>query len=96
VYLLVETGAASPAPLVDVDGVAGAWWGATAGEVPEHHATAQAGDQLTYLFLADDPVAVAERLRPVLERRWADAGVGGQLAAPFHVAHAHALSRHLP
>lgn len=96
VYLLVERGSAPAAPLVDVDGVVGAWWGASALDVPERYSAAQAGDQLTYLFLDDDPVAVADRLRPVLERRWADAGVAGLLAAPFHVAHADDLARHLP
>jgi hypothetical protein len=100
VYLLIErlggTGAASAAPLLDVDGVAGAWWGATAADVPEQYSLAQAGDQLTYLFLADDPVAVASRLRPALEQRWADGGTEGLFAAPFFVAHADDLGRHLP
>ena len=57
---------------------------------------AQPGDQLTYLFLDDDPVAVAARLQPVLEQRWADTEVIGLFAAPFFVAHADDLSRHLP
>lgn len=100
VYLLIErlagTGAEGAAPLLDVEGVAGAWWGATAADVPERYSIAQPGDQLTYLFLADDPVAVAERLRPVLEQRWADSGTHGVFAAPFFVAHADELSRHLP
>jgi hypothetical protein len=96
VYLLVEHGDASPEPLLAVDGVAGAWWGATATDVPEQYSIAQPGDQLTYLFLADDPVAVGERLRPVLEQRWADSGTPGLFAAPFHVAHADDLARHLP
>jgi len=96
VYLLVEHGSASPAPLVDVDGVAGAWWGATAADVPERYSIAQSGDQLTYLFLADDPVAVAARLRPALEQRWADTDAAALLAAPFHVADPHDLARHLP
>jgi hypothetical protein len=96
VYLLVEQGCASAAPLVAVDGVAGAWWGATASGVPERYSLARPGDQLTYLFLADDPVAVAGRLQPVLEQRWSDADVRGLFAAPFHVAHADDLSRHLP
>jgi hypothetical protein len=96
VYLLVERGNASAAPLVDVDGVAGAWWAPTASGVPEAYTLAQSGDQLTYLFLDDDPVAVAARLQPVLEERWDDGGVTGLLAAPFFVAHADDLSRHLP
>jgi hypothetical protein len=96
VYLLVELGTAPAASLVDVDGVAGAWWGASAADVPERYSIAQPGDQLTYLFLDDDPVAVARRLQPVLERRWAGTGSVGLLAAPFFVAHADALTRHLP
>jgi hypothetical protein len=96
VYLLVEHGAAPAAPLVDEAGIAGAWWAPTASDVPEAYSIAQPGDQLTYLFLDDDPVAVAERLRPVLEQRWADSGVTGLFAAPFFVAQAHELSRHLP
>ncbi len=96
VYLLVEHGTASAAPLVDVDGVAGAWWGATAADVPEQYSLAQPGDQLTYLFLDDDPVVVAGRLQPVLEARWGSGDVTGLLAAPFHVVHADDLARHLP
>jgi hypothetical protein len=96
VYLLVEEGSASAASLVDVDGVAGAWWAPTASGVPAEYTVAQPGDQLTYLFLDDDPVAVAARLQPVLQQRWADAGVVGLFAAPFFVAHADDLSRHLP
>ena len=96
VYLLIEHGTASAAPLVDVEGVAGAWWAPTASDVPEQYSLAQPGDQLTYLFLDDDPVAVAGRVRPVLEQRWADSGATGLFAAPFHVAHADDLARHLP
>ena len=100
VYLLIErlegTGTASAAPLVDVDGVAGAWWAPTATDVPDEYTLAQPGDQLTYLFLADDPVAIAARLRPRLEQRWADGAVTGLFAAPFFVAHADDLDRHLP
>ncbi len=96
VYLLVEHGTSSAAPLVDVDGVAGAWWGETASGVPSAYTVAQPGDQLTYLFLDDDPVAVAARLQPVLEARWVDSGVTGLFAAPFFVAHADDLGRHLP
>jgi len=96
VYLLVDQGRASAAPLVAVDGVAGAWWGATAPDVPEQYSLARPGDQLAYLFLDSDPVTVADRLRPVLEQRWADTGAVGLLAAPFHVAHADDLAAHLP
>ncbi len=100
VYLLVErldqTGTESAAPLVEVDGVAGTWWAETAADVPGDYSLAQPGDQLTYLFLDDDPVAVADRLRPVLEQRWTDTGAVGLFAAPFHVARADDLGRNLP
>jgi hypothetical protein len=96
VYLLIEQGTASGAPLVEVEGVAGAWWAPSAPDVPAAYSLAQPGDQLTYLFLGDDPVAVGDRLRPVLEQRWADTGAVGLFAAPFFVAHADDLARHLP
>jgi hypothetical protein len=96
VYVLIEQGTTPAAPLVEVDGVAGAWWAPTAADVPESYSIAQPGDQLTYLFLDDDPVAVAARLQPVLEQRWADTGLVGLFAAPFFVAHADDLTRHLP
>ncbi len=96
VYLLIERGTASAGPLVEVDGVAGAWWAATAADVPEGYSLAVPGDQLTYLFLDDDPVAVAARVRPVLEQRWSDTGSVGLFAAPFYVADAHHLTDRLP
>ena len=37
-------------------------------------ASAPAGQQLTYCFLDEDPVATASRLRPVLEKRWETTG----------------------
>jgi hypothetical protein len=95
VYFLIERGTAAPTALLDVDGVAGAWW-AGAADVSERYSDAVPGDQLTYLFLDDDPVAVANRLRPVLEARWADTGAAGLLAAPFFIADAHHLTDHLP
>ena len=82
VYLLLEHGTTSPADLVDVDGVGGAWSVASQ-DVDKRLASAPAGRQLTYCFLDDDPVATAERLRPVLTARWARADVEPLLAAPF-------------
>jgi hypothetical protein len=95
VYLLIERGSASPTPLVDVAGVAGAWWGAAA-DVPDGHSTAQPDSQVTYLFLDDDPVAVADGLQPALKQRWADTDIVGLFAAPFYVAHADDIAAHLP
>jgi hypothetical protein len=96
VYLLVEHGAASPVDLLEVDGVAGAWWGPAAEGLRARWSSAVAGDQVTYLFLDDDPAAVGERLRPRLASRWAADGPTPLLAAPFHVARADALDAHLP
>ena len=96
VYLLIEHGTASAAPLVDVDGVAGAWWAPTAADVPEQYSLAQPAISSPTCSSTTTPVAVAGRLRPVLEQRWADSGVTGLFAAPFHVAHADDLARHLP
>jgi len=95
-YVLIERGEASPAALVDVPGVMGTWWGGTVPlDVP--YATADnAGLQFTYCFLDDDPVEVAERLRPVLDERWSDAAVVPLLAAPFHPIVRYEWARYLP
>ena len=42
------------------------------------------------------PVAVAERLRPAVEQRWAGGDVVPLLAAPFHVPVDFDWGRHLP
>lgn len=52
--------------------------------------------EITYCYLDDDPVAVADRLRPAVERRWAGGGVVPLLAAPFHVPVDLDWGRHLP
>jgi hypothetical protein len=95
VYLLLESGAADPAGLVDVDGVGGVWSVASQ-DVDERLASAPAGQLLTYCFLDDDPVAVANRLRPVLTARWEQAGVDPLLAAPFHPVVPYQWDRHVP
>src|SRR5215211_5434032 len=84
VYLLLEAGTAPASSLIAIDGVAGAWW-AIAAPVDERVSSAVAGTQVTYLFLDDDPVAVAARLRSELDRRWDRTGCAPLLAAPFHV-----------
>jgi hypothetical protein len=94
-YLLVERGAAPAARLTDVPGVAGAWWGGMM-PVADRYATAEPGVQITYCFLDGDPVAVAGRLRPVLEQRWAVTGVVALLAAPFHTVLGSDCARYLP
>jgi hypothetical protein len=94
VYLLLELGEASPADLLDVDGVGGAWSAASIG-VPGF-IKAQAGQHITYCFLDDDPVTTAHRLRPVLEKRWSAGGPEPLLAAPFHPVVAYEWDRYVP
>jgi hypothetical protein len=96
VYLLVEEGAASPRDLVDVDGVAGAWW-AQGITTDTPFTIDRQGLQISYLFLDEDPETVADRLASPLQDRWE--GEGGPtplLAAPFHVVVPFDWGRHLP
>lgn len=95
VYLLLESGTTPPTGLVDVDGVGGAWSVASQ-DVDERLASARAGQMLTYCFLDDDPVAVAERLRPVLADRWSTGDVEPLLAAPFHPVVPYQWDRYVP
>jgi hypothetical protein len=95
VYLLLESHAAPLSELTEVEGVAGVW-STAALDVDPRLANARAGQQLTYCFLDDDPVATAERLRPVLEKRWAETGVEPLFAAPFHPVVPHEWDRYLP
>jgi len=95
VYLIVEQGHAAASGLTDVPGVAGTW-SAVAVPADPGLATAEVGQRITYCFLDGDPVATAERLRPVLERRWSDTGVTPLLAAPFHAVASRDWHRHLP
>jgi hypothetical protein len=95
VYLLVEEGEETAPDLTDVPGVAGVWWGTS---IPSDlvDSNAAVGMQITYCFLNDDPVQVAERLRPALEKRWTDRAVGPRLAAPFYPVTGDNLGAHLP
>jgi hypothetical protein len=91
----VETGSASPGALLETGGVSGAWWGTgTATESP--FVLDRRGRQITYLFLEEDPVLVARRLRSPLSRRWEDGRATPLLAAPFHVVVPYEWSRYLP
>jgi hypothetical protein len=97
VYLLLERGAAPVSDLIEVPGVAGVWW---ASGVPKGEPFSIGADntdlQIAYCYLDDDPVDAAVRLRPVLEKRWADAGVVPLLAAPFHTIVPHEWDRYVP
>lgn len=94
-YLLVEERSSSPAELVDVEGVAGAWWGEGVA-ISTPFTVDCLGLQIAFLFLDDDPEGVAERLRDPLQRRWEGNGGSPLLAAPFHVVVPFEWSRHLP
>ena len=105
-YLLVERGGSAPTELIEVPGVAGAWWGTTvqpdagvksfAADAGSADFAGDATQRLTYCFLDDEPVATAERLRPLLEKRWADTGATPLLAAPFHPVLGYDYDRFLP
>lgn len=95
VYLIVEQGAASPAALTDIAGVAGIWWH-EGGAPPAPGLRDNTGMQVTYCFLDGDPVETAERLRRPLEQRWAAGKVVPLLAAPFHTVVPFEWSRYLP
>jgi hypothetical protein len=95
VYLLLESAASDPADLLRVDGVAGVW-SATSLPVEARLASAAAGQTISYCFLDDDPVVTAERLRPVLDKRWSDGGVEPLFAAPFYPVVPHEWDRYVP
>ncbi len=95
VYLLLETNASAPVNLVEIDGVAGVW-SATSQAVDASLASAAAGQTISYCFLDDDPVSVAERLRPALEERWGEGTITPLFAAPFHPVVPHEWGRYVP
>jgi hypothetical protein len=95
VYLLLEQGASSPAALADVPGVAGIWWHAGKSASTED-ARELPALQLSYLFLDEDPVEVAEHLRDLLDRRWKSEAVSPLLAAPFQTLVPFEWERFLP
>jgi hypothetical protein len=95
IYLLVEQGTESPAPLVDVDGVAGIWWH-RGGKPPDSDFPDNSGLQLSYCFLDADPVETAARLRRPLEQRWTSGKSQPWLAAPFYTLVPFEWQRYLP
>jgi hypothetical protein len=94
-FLVVEWGAASANPLVEVEGVAGVW-SALSRKVDANLASAPGGQSITYCFLDDDPIATAERLRPVLAARWAEPGIEPLFAAPFFGVVPYEWDRYVP
>ncbi|OBH40611.1 hypothetical protein [Mycobacterium mantenii] len=94
-FVLVERGSAALEPLVEVDGVAGVW-SALSRRVDASLASAQENQTITYCFLDEDPIATAERLRPVLTARWAEAGIEPLFAAPFFTIVPYEWDRYVP
>jgi hypothetical protein len=95
VFLLVERGSAATNALAEVAGVAGVW-SAASRQVDANLASARAGQDITYCFLDDDPVATAERLRPVLWARWQEPDVEPLFAAPFFAVVPFEWDRYVP
>ncbi|OBJ19394.1 hypothetical protein [Mycobacterium colombiense] len=94
-FVLVERGSAPPNPLVEVDGVAGVW-SALSRRVDASLASARENQTITYCFLDDDPIATAERLRPVLKARWAESDIEPLFAAPFFAVVPYEWDRYVP
>jgi hypothetical protein len=96
-YVLIEQGDAPAGDLADIPGVGGAWWASlNQVQVDLEPSSADERLQLTYCFLDDDPVATAQRLPRVLEKRWTDNEVLPLLAAPFHPVAGYDFDSHLP
>jgi hypothetical protein len=95
IYLLLEAGTTVPPDLTHVDGVAGVW-SASSESVHSSLASAPAGQTISYFFLDEDPIDVAERLRPVLAERWSETGITPLLAAPFYPVVPHEWDRYVP
>ncbi len=95
VYVLIERGEESPSALVDVPGVGGVWWARSVAD-SSYATTQEGGLQITYCFLDEDPPQAAQRLRPVLEKRWAAGGSEPLLAAPFHLLVPHEWASKVP
>ncbi len=96
VYILVERGAEPARDLVDVPGVGGAWWGGAEPLDPPFCTRDNSGLHISYLFLDDEPPAVARRLQAPLRQRWSTSGVEPVLAAPFHCLVAYDWGRYCP
>jgi hypothetical protein len=95
VYLIVEQGAHSPAALVDIEGIAGIWWH-VGGPSPIADFPDNTGVQISYCFIDDDPLTVADRLRQPLAQRWAASTTKPLLAAPFYTLVPFEWRRYLP
>ena len=99
VYLIleriIEQSSTTPAEFVNVEGVAGIWWH-EGGAPPLSGFADNSGLQLSYCFLDDDPLLVAQRLQEPLQQRWSNGLVEPLLAAPFQVLVPFEWDRYLP
>ena len=95
-YVLIERAEASPAELSEVQGVAGVWWGGWLGVDARYTTTEDRGLQISYCFLDEDPPSTAERLRPILEKRWAGRAIEPLFAAPFQLVVPYAWDQFRP
>jgi hypothetical protein len=95
VYLVIEHGHAPVDALAEVPGVAGVWW-YHGNLAPAPYGTDTRGLQITYCYLDDDPVEVADMLGQQLRERWASGAAEGLLAAPFYSLVPYEWDRYLP
>ena len=98
VYVLIERGGHSTSELIDAPGVAGIWWGNSLplGPPVTTIPAADAARSIAYCFLDEEPASAAQRLSPVLERRWASHGIEPLFAAPFNVLVPYQWDRFVP
>ena len=92
----MEQGAEPARDLVDVSGVGGAWWGLAELLDPPFSTRDNSGLHISYLFLDDEPPAVARRLQTSLRRRWSTSAVEPLPALPFHSLVAYDWGRYCP
>lgn len=95
VYLIIEDGHASADHLIDVAGVAGVW-SYHGNLAPAPYLSDSRGQQITYCYLDDDPVATSEVLGDAMRQRWQSGEITGLLAAPFHTVVPFNWTQHLP
>jgi hypothetical protein len=96
VYVLIERGDAPVGELIEVPGVGGVWSGTWLAVDPQYTTTQDGGLKIAYCFLDDDAVLTAQRLRPVLEKRWSLSNPEPLFAAPFQVLVPYEWDRYLP
>ncbi len=95
VYLILEQGEVSPAPLCATEGVAGIWWH-RGSPAPALGFSDNSGLQLSYCFIDGEPLATAQRLREILAKRWETNPITPLLAAPFQVVEPFYWDKYLP